>query len=573
MINFEKIRFKNFMSYGNYFTTLDFLNKKTTLISSVNGHGKSSVVDAITFTLYNKPYRKISKSQLVNTINGKDCIVEICFSVGIKSYKVVRGISPNIFEIYVDDKLLNQDANITDQQKYLENNILKMTYKTFTQIVILGSATFTPFLELTTANRREVIEEILDIKIFSTMSSFVKEELKIISEEINSENTKIQILQNKKNAQEKLINELCSLNEQSLADITKNIQSHQNNIQKLTDEIWNLENDVSEILTEIDELSSYEKEKLKLEKLGLSLDAKLKESKKLQKFFEKHDNCPTCGQSIDSTFKENKIDDEQTKIETYQSQIHGIVEDIKDVRVYIKRKEKLERELTTKKNNLSEKRNEIKYIQKTINELRQSLDKLDSKSNFLEREENELKEIKISIDESLRQQECLKKKKREYEIVSHMLKDTGIKAKIIKKYLPIFNKLINKYLYEMGFSVNFSLDENFDETIKSRHRDKFSYYSFSEGEKFRINLGILMAWRELGKIKNSVNTNLLFMDEVFDGSLDNEGIDNFMRILRNLDGKTKIFVISHKGDVLLDKFDRVIKITKQKNFSKLTEEV
>lgn len=571
MINFEILKFKNFMSYGNYFTTIDFHKTKTTLISSKNGEGKSSMIDAITFALYNKPYRKINKSQLVNTINAKDCVVEISFSVGTKSYKVVRGIAPNIFEIYADGKLLNQDSNTTDQQKFLEQNILKMSYKTFSQIVILGSATFTPFLELTSANRREMIEEILDIKIFSTMAVFVKDELKNISEEINAENTKIQILKNKQESQERLIRELSNINTKSSQDIFDNIESNKKAIKKLTDDIVDLEVEISEILEDHSEFSDYEKEKSRLEKLGLSIDAKLKESKKLQKFFLKHDNCPTCGQSIDSDFKENKIAQESEKIETFQENIQDIVADLKEVKTYIKKKEKLEEKIKTKKNIVNEKRNEIKLIQKSISSLKETFDKLDTKSDFSQ-ENLELEKIKTSIDESLNHFELLKKNKKEYEIVSYMLKDTGIKSKIIKKYLPIFNKLINKYLHEMGFSVNFTLDENFDETIKSRHRDKFSYYSFSEGEKFRINLGILMAWRELGKIKNSVNCNLLFMDEVFDSSLDNEGIDNFLRILRTLDEKTKIFVISHKGDVLLDKFDRVIRVIKQKNFSKLTED-
>ena len=573
MITFETLRFKNFMSYGNYFTTIDILSKKTTLISSKNGNGKSSMIDAITFVLYNKPYRKINKSQLVNTINGKDCVVEISFSIGTKAYKVIRGISPNIFELYVDGKLLNQDANVADQQKYLENTILKMSFKTFTQIVILGSATFIPFLELTPSNRRELIEEILDIKIFSTMAIFVKEELKIISEEINSENTKTQILKNKQISQEKLIHELSNINEQSLTDITNNIESYQKTISKLSADILELENDNAKILTQISELGFYEKEKNKFEKLGLTIDTKLKDSKKLQKFFTNHDDCPTCGQLIDVDFKTKKIEDEENKIQTYQRNIINIVDDMTKAKVFIKQKERLEKELNQKKNLLSNKKTEIRLAQQSIGNLKSDLKKVESKSNFIQNEDGELEDIKNSIDDSTKLQEFLKKKKKEYEIISFMLKDTGIKSKIIKKYLPIFNKLINKYLHEMGFSVNFILDENFDETIKSRHRDKFSYYSFSEGEKFRINLGILMAWKELGKIKNSVNCNLLFMDEVFDGSLDNEGIDNFMRILRNLDERTKIFVISHKGDVLLDKFDRVINVTKQKNFSKLTEEV
>ena len=325
------------------------------------------------------------------------------------------------------------------------------------------------------------------------MAIFVKEELKIISEEINSENTKTQILKNKQIAQEKLIHELSNINEQSLTDITNNIESYQKTISKLSADILELENDNAKILTQISELGFYEKEKNKFEKLGLTIDTKLKDSKKLQKFFTNHDDCPTCGQLIDVDFKTKKIEDEENKIQTYQRNIINIVDDMTKAKVFIKQKERLEKELNQKKNLLSNKKTEIRLAQQSIGNLKSDLKKVESKSNFIQNEDGELEDIKNSIDDSTKLQEFLKKKKKEYEIISFMLKDTGIKSKIIKKYLPIFNKLINKYLHEMGFSVNFILDENFDETIKSRHRDKFSYYSFSEGEKFRINLGILIS--------------------------------------------------------------------------------
>jgi len=572
MIIFKSIRWKNFLSTGNVFTELRLDDSPSTLIVGSNGAGKSTLLDAICFALFNKPFRKINKPQLINSINEKDCLVEVEFSVGSKEYLVRRGIKPSIFEVFLNGKMLNQEASAVDQQRALEQNILKLNYKSFTQVVILGSSTFVPFMQLPPAHRREVIEDLLDIKIFSTMNVLLKDRVKIIRDEIRDLDYKMEIAKEKVDMQQRFI---ADLKEQSAAN---NIQ-RQDNINSIKKEIelirgLNVENlEMCEGLqTQIDECGNIEDEFNKLKIFESKFQDKSKKLKSDYKFFEQNEICPTCKQSITEelrTEKKSTIESSITELESatkdLKVKIHDITESLNKKKELFKNFQELQQQVTA--NN-----REIQWKQDSIQKIEEEIEKQNGGGANLIREQDKLKELAkegVSIEKEL---SSTKHRRDNHEVVLSMLKDTGIKSQIIKKYLPVMNQLINRYLKELDFYVSFNLSENFEETIKSRYRDDFSYASFSEGEKMRIDLALLFTWRTIAKMKNSANTNLLILDEIFDSSLDTSGTEDFMKILRTFSDNTNVFVISHKPDVLQDKFNKILRIEKKQNFSVITEE-
>jgi DNA repair exonuclease SbcCD ATPase subunit len=571
MIVFEKIKWKNFLSTGNAPIEINLSENKTNLIIGTNGAGKSTILDALTFVLFNKPFRKINKPNLINSVNNSDCVVEINFNIGKRSYKVVRGIKPSVFEIWVDGKMMDQDSETSEQQKYLEQNILRLNFKSFTQIVVLGSSTFVPFMQLTAANRRDIIEDLLDIKIFSTMNSILKDNQKSILDEIRTQEYAIELLRQKSESQQKLIKELTELSDKSIqqkVDKVNELKLVSENIQK---EIDFLQEELNVSNKLLEDIKDPDKQLKTLEGYKNNFVSQLKKYSQLREFFDNNDSCPTCGQHIDDNFKNEKISKDEEKVKEITSALLKLEDKLEQVQIELNNKKEILKTSTELFNTIQMKTYEFSKNNSYVETIQKEIEDIKNNNNNIAKENLVLADITkegMVVSDSWKQ---LKKKKQEYEIISYLLKDTGIKSKIIKKYLPIFNQLINKYLQAMDFYVNFTLDENFNETIKSRHRDEFSYASFSEGEKMRIDLALLFTWREIAKIKNSINTNLLILDEVFDSSLDNAGTDDFLRIVRGVDNDTNIFIISHKGDILIDKFNVTYSFEKIKNFSKMSK--
>lgn len=568
MIRFKTIKWKNFLSTGNQWTTINFENSATTLIIGTNGAGKSTVLDALTFVLFNKPFRKINKPQLVNSTNEKDCRVEIDFNVGTREYRVVRGIKPSIFEIYIDGKMMNQDAATADQQKYLENNILKLNYKSFTQIVILGSSTFVPFMQLPAAGRREVIEDILDIRIFSAMNAVVKDKIRQNREEVKVLDLKKDNLADKVEMQKEFIRHLEE-------EAQQEIERKKNKIDELNLDIDSLcKNTLSLQKTENVQRSTLETlsfDATKIRKLG-NLRGKITQkvstlTKELQ-FFKDNTVCPTCTQSIEEDFRLNKITDVQDKeLELTQG--------LQDLETAIKEEEEregqwiaLSKEVSKLSNDISQNNTRISGLQRQVNDLGSEIqritDQLQNRNTEHEKLNQLQEQLNTTYDELVQSKEDVSYK----DFIYSLLKDGGVKTKIIKKYLPLINRQVNRYLQMMDFYINFNLDEEFNEKVQSPIHEDFSYASFSEGEKMRIDLALLFTWREVAAFKNSTNTNLLIMDEVFDSSLDGFGTDEFLKIIRYVIKDANIFVISHK-DGLQDKFQSVIQFEKVKGFSRM----
>jgi DNA repair exonuclease SbcCD ATPase subunit len=568
MIIFRYVRWKNLLSTGNYFTEVKLDNNQNTLIVGNNGSGKSTMLDALCFGLFGKAFRNINKPSLLNSINGKDCVIEIEFDTNNKSYKVIRGIKPNVFEIYQNGELLNQDAAARDYQEILEKTILKLNYKSFTQIVILGSASFTPFMQLSSSDRRAIIEDLLDIQIFSTMNGILKDKLSNNKDLTSNKKYDIDLSQQKYELQEKYIKELKQNNDVKVKEYDEEVRSNQSVIQTLHDETANLITEVATHQTSVEEKTSVENKLKTITKLESQIESAVSKYRKDISFFQHNDDCPTCRQTIAIGFKETEIANLTTKAAECE---HGLSElekkllaeqnKLNTITEVQKKIQALQIKIATNNTSITETNKYITKLQKQIEELKQL-------KVVSEKEQQELKELKESL--SLLQEELrvLIQEKTYYEVASGLLKDTGIKTKIIKQYLPIINKLVNKYLASLDFFVNFNLDESFKETIKSRHRDEFTYNNFSEGEKQRIDMALMLTWRAVAKLKNSSNTNLLILDEVFDSSLDTGGTEELMKILHMLDG-VNLFVISHKGDILQDKFSNVIKFEKVKNFSRI----
>ena len=570
MILFQKVRWKNLLSTGNYFTEINLATTANTLIVGENGSGKSTMLDALCFGLFGKPFRSIVKPNLINSINGKDTLVEVEFNASNKSYKIIRRIKPNTFEIYQDGELLNQDAAARDYQEYLEKFILKMNYKSFTQIVILGSASFTPFMQLSNTDRRAIIEDLLDIQIFSTMSGIVKERMTNNKDLSLAKKHEIDINQQKYELKESHVKQLKQNNDEKIAEYELDIANSSNHIVTLETETNDCTGKIDTLQADVVARLETEQKVKKFNQLETQIETNLNKYKKDVNFFEHNDNCPTCRQAIDRDFKEEEIGNLTNKITECtvglsQLEIKLLEEQDKLNQISDKQKQiqELQIKIATNTTSITEIRKYIARIEKHINELKNTKDISDT-------EQKQLEELKIKIDEAEKELKELIDEKTYYEVASGLLKDTGIKTKIIKQYLPIINKLVNKYLASLDFFVNFNLDESFKETIKSRHRDEFTYNNFSEGEKQRIDMALMLTWRAIAKLKNSSNTNLLILDEIFDSSLDVNGTDELIKILHMLED-VNLFVISHKGDILQDKFNNVIRFEKIKNFSRIVK--
>jgi len=571
MILFKNIKWKNILSTGDAWTEISFTRSKSTLIVGENGAGKSTVLDALCFALFGKPFRKVNKSQLVNSINKKGLLVEVEFSVGRKNYTIKRGIKPNFFEIYSDGEMVNQSSETKEYQEYLERNILKLNFKSFSQIVILGSASFVPFMQLTAANRREIIEDLLDIQIFSTMNSLLKEKVSQNKTDLQEITYEMKLVGEKIEMNKKLIQ---SLKENNKGEEEKKIQKGievSGNLQLALSELKANQDSVEQLRKTISDQEQVDEKRSKLISLRQDLQQKINHINADVDFFDKHDNCPTCKQSIDTNFKHTTVTEKQTLLTECTSSIEkinaklSIIEqrnkEIADVLSIIDENNSAARDIQT----------QIKIYEATLTQLRQEVKDLRSKNKQIEVDNTELDTLKEDLKQSITTKEQLLADKSILDVASVLLKDSGVKTRIIKQYVPVINKLVNKYLAAMDFFVNFELNENFEETIKSRHRDEFSYESFSEGEKMRIDLALLFTWRAISKMRNSASTNLLIMDEVFDSSLDNNGTEEFLKIISTLTSDTNLFVISHKGDQLFDKFHSVIKFQKHKNFSTMVK--
>ena len=553
MITFEKIRWKNFLSTGNSFTEIEFNRSPSTLVVGENGSGKSTMLDAVCFSLFNKPFRKISKTQLINSINNKKMIVEIEFRTGSKEFKVIRGVKPNIFEVYCDGQMLDQDAAVRDTQKYLEESILKMNFKSFTQIVILGSASFTPFMQLPTASRREIIEDILDIEIFTTMNQVLREKIAVLRDEIRDVESEVEVAKSKATVQRKYI-------EQLEKDKKIKVDKIKEKIDELIEATTDLETKLSEASAEKESHDDPKERKRKLDGLKDKLNSNLRKARKELDFYHDTDECPTCKQGLTHDFKEEKQKEKSDRIQELESGLNDMDAEYNAVHDAI---EKYDQIVT----NIQDIQSELITQERYKNRLTLELNEAENNVADIDDERTRLKEMAVDLTNKNKEKTDKGEEQHYNTAAASLLKDTGIKTRVIRQYLPIINQLVNKYLAAMDFFVHFDLDEKFNETIKSRHRDKFSYSSFSEGEKQRIDLALLFTWRTIAKMKNSASTNLLLLDEVFDSSLDNNGVDYVMNLLHTIGEETNVFVISHKGDQLFDKFRNQIKFEKIRNYS------
>ena len=568
MILFETIRWKNFLSTGNQYTEVKLNGYSTTLIVGTNGAGKSTVLDALTFSLFNKPFRKISKGQLINTTNEKDCRVEVDFTLSGTSWKVVRGIKPNLFEIWKDGTVMNQFASANDQQKWLEQNVLKMNYKSFTQIVILGSSTFVPFMQLTASNRREVIEDLLDIKIFSSMNNLIKDKIRIVREDIKTLELKKESLSDKVSMQENFIGELEQQSKENIEDKNSRISALFEEADNYVKENEAIENDVFD-LTKQQEIVTGATEKLrKLGGLKGKISQKVTTITREHKFFTENTVCPTCTQHIDESFRINKINDAQTKAKELQSGYKELEEAIKNEEEREHQFTILSKEITKLTHGISKNNTRISGCQRQVRDLESEIQRITEQLANRNTEHEKLTTFKDKLSTTYDELSSRKDTIRYYDFSYGLLRDGGVKSKIIKKYLPLINQQVNRYLQMMDFYINFTLDEEFNETVQSPIHEDFSYASFSEGEKMRIDLALLFTWREVARMKNSVNTNLLIMDEVFDSSLDGFGTEEFLKIIKYVITDANVFVISHKQG-MDDRFENVLRYEKIKGFSRM----
>jgi DNA repair exonuclease SbcCD ATPase subunit len=569
MLHFSMIRWKNFLSTGNVFTEIQFDRSPSTVIVGENGAGKSTVLDALCFALFNKPFRNIKKPQLMNTINQKDLVVEVEFRSGGKEYKVVRGIKPAVFEIYKEGKLLDQTGAAKDYQIILEETILKLNYKSFTQIVVLGSASFTPFMQLSARDRREVIEDLLDIQIFSNMNLLLKDRIAENKNETTEIAYQIELVENKIDVQKKYLQQLQDDLQSQINDYNFWIDGEREAIKGKQESVDKLNGEIQTLLDEIADKTSVEKKSTKVDELLKKFKEKIKKGNKRVEFFHDNCQCPTCDQEIDDNLKEKKIQDTNAILAKTEA---AIVELEKEEENLLERRNaifEINSAITYKQTSVTEVQNEIQQCNKSIALYQSKIDALNSKSvSDDDNSDSDIDELNRELEAINERKEQLSYDKELYTVAASILKDGGIKTKIIRQYVPIINKLVNKYLAAMDFFVNFELDEEFNEVIKSRGRDDFSYASFSEGEKARIDISLMLTWRAVAKLKNSVNTNLLILDEVFDSSMDANGVEILMGLFNELND-TNIFVISHKGDVLVDKFRSQIKFEKVKSFSRI----
>ena len=568
MILFKKIRWKNFLSTGNTFVEIDLNKSQMTLMIGANGSGKSTMLDALTFALFNRPFRLIKKEQIVNTINNADTLVEVEFQIGTKYFKVIRGIKPNIFEIYSDGVLQNQDASSVDYQKILEDQILRLNYRAFKQIAVLGSSSYQPFMQMRPRHRREVVEEILDIRVLSHMDILTRNQQTDLGKQIIDARHQCDLIESKHELQTKHYNELKNRSTGDIDIKKQKLQENKDATDSYLRKVEKLETEYKELESSTTQRPQYETKLKQLEKLETKIEQNLETHKKSLDFFEQNDNCPVCTQKIEEKFRDEKIEKERAKVITLNQGMKDLVAELSKVENKI-----------TEFNGISDKIYENKIqmskVESSLKELKRFTDTLHNEILLLEGKDEDDKDIQtslIKLQDKLKETKVeldrITEEKKYLDVVREILSDRGAKAKIIKKYLPIMNSLINQYLQSMDFFVSFHLDEEFKETVKSRHRDTFDYNNFSEGEKMRIDLALVFTWRAIAKMKNSANTNLMVLDEIFDSSLDGQGTDDFFKIVNKMN-KENIFIISHKGDILFDKFTNIIKFEKEHNFTKL----
>jgi DNA repair exonuclease SbcCD ATPase subunit len=570
MITFKKIKYKNFLSTGNTPIEISLNKSNTTLIVGSNGSGKSTLLDALCFVLFNKPFRIIKKEQMVNTVNNGDCEIVLEFDVGTKKYKIIRGIKPNIFEIYQDGQLINQDASNIDYQKYLENNIMRLNYRSFLQVVLLGSSSYEPFMKMKPRYRREVVEEILDIRVFGLMDLILRPQQSELTRNVTELRHKCDLIESKYETELKHYKALSDLN-------LNDLDGKRKTLDKNTEANYQYHKKIEEINIELesyqDKVKYKDKEQAKLSKLS-KLEAKIEQNlsthKKNLEFFEENDNCPTCTQPLEPDFKGEKIEHEKGKLVSLNDGMKKLMEEIARQEELITAMEKMSNKMYEMNVEVSKLQTSIEELNKYSNNIHEEIKALENKQTDGKEIELQLEQLKVDLENTKVERDKIVEKKGYVDILREILNDKGAKSQIIKKYVPIMNTLINQYLQSMDFFISFHLDEEFNETVKSRFRDTFNYNNFSEGEKMRIDLALLFTWRQIAKMKNSVNTNLLVLDEIFDSSLDGQGTDDFFKIIKTMT-KENIFIISHKGDILFDKFTDIVKFEKYKNFTRLNQ--
>ena len=567
MIVFKNIKWKNFISYGNHWTEVDLNQTKSSLIIGENGSGKSTILDALTFGLYNKPFRKVTVQQLVNTINNKDMVVEVEFGIGSHEYKIVRGQRPRKFEVYQDGKLLNQEAHAKDYQETLEKQILKLNHKSFCQVVVLGSSSFIPFMQLPTNHRKEVIEDLLDIGIFSIMATLLKTDVADNKERAQELSSELNTIEEKIRIQQHFVDKISQQQDEAIADKKEQIikLENENSISEVN--LKDQETDLSKLRKEVAEEEKIRSKLNQLSNLEDKIKDKVKTLRKDIQFFDTHDDCPTCNQSIDEDFKAKVIDEKEDKVEECEAGFEPLEKELESTQGEINHIVEVYQKMDGMNVQINSLNSQMNGNRQLISSLQTDIDNT-SKQDITE-EKNKIKDFTIELDSKRKDVDEFTDVREIYDVATKLLRDTGIKSRIVKQYIPVMNKLINKYLAAMDFFVQFELDENFNENIKSRFRDEFTYASFSEGEKMRIDLSLLFTWRAIAKLKNSASTNLLILDEIFDSSLDAQGTDEFLKIINDLTLDTNVFIISHKTDQLIDKFSNVVRFEKHQNFSRM----
>ena len=568
MITFKKIKYKNFLSTGNTPIEIDLHKSNTTLIVGMNGSGKSTLLDALCFGLFNRPFRIIKKEQMINTINQCDCEIEIDFIVGTIPYKVRRGIKPNFFEIYKNEKLISQDASNIDYQKYLENNIMRLNYRSFLQVVLLGSSSYEPFMKMKPRYRREVVEEILDIRVFGLMDLILRPQQSELVRNVSDLGHQCDLIEQKYETEQKHYKAISDLNLNDLEGKRKTLEKNREAEIEYHRQIDSINRELEKHEVDIRDRDKTEKKLNQLTKLEAKIEQNLNTHQKTLKFFEDNDSCPTCTQPIASDFKQDKITYEKDKVVSLNDGMKQIMDEIAKHETAISNFANIANKINELNVNVSKLQTSIEELNKYSNNIHEEITSLQNKQTDGKEIEGQLEQLKVDLEKTKLEKDKIIEQKNYVDILRTILNDKGAKAQIIKKYLPIMNSLINKYLQSMDFFISFHLDEEFNETVKSRFRDTFNYNNFSEGEKMRIDLALLFTWRQIAKMKNSVNTNLLVLDEIFDSSLDGQGTDDFFKIIKTMT-KENIFIISHKGDIMFDKFTNIVKFEKYKNFTRL----